>query len=54
MLYEVITNGLPHTDGLEDKLNRLYDFVPKFATSVTNRMKSLDEQLKELASYNFV
>jgi general secretion pathway protein A len=43
-------NGLPHPNGLEDKLNRLYDFVPKFATSVTNRMKSLDEQLKELAA----
>jgi general secretion pathway protein A len=43
-------NGLPHSNGLEDKLNRLYDFVPKFATSVTNRMKHIDEQLKELAA----
>jgi type II secretory pathway predicted ATPase ExeA len=42
-------NGLPHSDGLEDKLNRLYNFVPKFATSVTNRIKGLDEQLKQLA-----
>jgi general secretion pathway protein A len=43
-------NGLPHPNGLEEKLNRLYDFVPKFATSVTNRMKHIDEQLKELAA----
>jgi general secretion pathway protein A len=49
-LHQEPENGLPHSNGLEEKLNRLYDFVPKFATSVTNRMKHLDEQLKGLAA----
>jgi general secretion pathway protein A len=43
-------NGLPHANGLEDKLNRLYDFVPKFAASVAGRMKGIDEQLKQLVT----
>jgi general secretion pathway protein A len=41
-------NGADHE--FEEKLNRLYDFVPKFASSVTGKMKNIDEQLKELAT----
>jgi type II secretory pathway predicted ATPase ExeA len=44
-------NGAGQPGDLEEKLNRLYDFVPKFASSVTGKMKSIDEQLKELSAF---
>lgn len=40
-------NGLSE---LAEKVNRLYDFVPKFATNMAHRMKDIDEQLKQLSA----
>jgi Cdc6-like AAA superfamily ATPase len=45
------TNGAGQPGDFEEKLNRLYDFVPKFASSVTGKMKSIDEQLKQLSTF---
>jgi type II secretory pathway predicted ATPase ExeA len=44
------TNGAGQPGDFEEKLHRLYDFVPKFASSVTGKMKQIDEQLKEVTS----
>jgi type II secretory pathway predicted ATPase ExeA len=44
------TNGAGQSGDVEEKLNRLYDFVPKFASSVSGKMKHIDEQLKEVTS----
>ncbi|MFQ5756701.1 MAG: ExeA family protein [Acidiferrobacterales bacterium] len=40
--------GLAHTRELEEKLARLYDFVPKFAGNVTAKMKRIENQLVQL------
>jgi hypothetical protein len=40
--------GLAHTWELEEKLARLYDFVPKFAGNVTAKMKNIEDQLAQL------
>ncbi len=44
------TNGANVLDDLADKVNRLYDFVPRFATNLSNKVKGIDEQLKHLTA----
>jgi general secretion pathway protein A len=41
-------NGSAETAVLADRVNKLYEFVPKFATNVSGRLKNIDEQLKGL------
>jgi type II secretory pathway predicted ATPase ExeA len=41
-------NGLLDSTEMAEKLNRLYTFVPKLAANITGKMKSIDQQLKQL------
>ncbi len=43
-------NGLHDLKEIAEKLDRLHTFVPKLAVHLTGRMKSIDEQLKQLTN----
>jgi len=44
-------NGALDSKELAERLDRLYTFVPKLAANISGRMKSIDEQLKQLTSF---
>lgn len=48
---DVSPNTFFHSQEIEEKLNRLYEFVPKFATNIARKMKDVERQLDEIRKF---